>query len=365
MEFINKTLTIEISGALGIILVGGLIAWLLYLLVSQIIRRLPAKTRITAIPHILESISKPIFFLVLIQGIIFGLKSISGLADWHDTLNIINLGLVIGLITYALAQISYRLMNWYGDSIAARTETSLDDTLLPLIQRVLWLVIYAIGGLVLLDMVGISITPMLTGLGLSGLAVALALQPTLASFFAGVQVITDQIVNIGDYIELDNGVRGYVTEIGWRSTRVRTPYQNMVIIPNSRLADSIITNYDSPHREVAVIVESGVSYSSDLAQVEEIVREVTAEVLANTAGAATRFEPWFGFDTFGESNINFWVWFYAQDYLATFLLKSELIKHLHARFNKEGIEINYPVRKLVQEPPPRTRPASRQNQLDP
>jgi small-conductance mechanosensitive channel len=240
-------------------------------------------------------------------------------------------------------------MTWYAQTIATQTATALDDTFLPLLRRILIVVIYVIGALVLLDSLGIAVTPMLTGLGVTGLAVALALQPTLASFFAGLQVITDQVVAVGDFVELDSGVRGYVVEVGWRSTRIRSTYQNLIVVPNSRLVESIITNYDSPIPEVAVIVEAGVSYSNDLAQVEEIVLDVTRQVIQELPEAVKDGDPWFGFDAFGESNINFWVWHYATDYLATFRFKSELIKRLPARFKQEGIEINYPVRKLIQE----------------
>jgi small-conductance mechanosensitive channel len=186
---------------------------------------------------------------------------------------------------------------------------------------------------------------MIAGLGLGGLAVALALQPTLSNFFAGTQIVSDRVVRVGDYIELDNGViRGYVTDVGWRSTRMRTPFNNLVIIPNSRLADSVITNYHGPNMELAVIVNAGVSYSSDLAHVEGIALTVAREVIQDLDEAVKTFEPWFGYEEFGESNINFWVWLQAKNRIASFRVKSELIKRLHARFDQEGITINYPVR---------------------
>jgi len=210
------------------------------------------------------------------------------------------------------------------------------------------LIVYALGILVLLDYLSIAITPIVAGLGIGGLAVALALQPTLGNFFAGTQIVSDRVVRIGDYIELENGtMRGYVTDVGWRSTRIRTTFNNLVIIPNSRLADSIITNYHGPSMELAVIVNAGTSYSSNLADVERVSLEVAREVIQDLDETVKTFEPWFGYDEFGESNINFWVWLQARNRIASFRVKSELIKRLHARFGEEGIEINYPVRKLT------------------
>jgi len=200
---------------------------------------------------------------------------------------------------------------------------------------------------VLLDYLGISISPMIAGLGLSGLAVALALQPTLGNFFAGTQIVSDQLVRVGDYIELDSGAKGYVVDVGWRSTRVRTTFNNLTIIPNSRLVDSIVTNYHGPEMELAVIVESGVSYSSDLAQVEDVALAVAREIIEELPEAIKTREPWFAYEEFGDSNINFWVWLYATDRLGSFRVKNELIKRLHARFAEEGITINYPVRLIT------------------
>jgi small-conductance mechanosensitive channel len=101
--------------------------------------------------------------------------------------------------------------------------------------------------------------------------------------------------------------------------------------------------------ELAVIVESGVSYSSDLGQVEDVALAVAREIIQELPEAVKTREPWFGFDEFGDSNINFWVWLYAKDRISSFRVKSELIKRLHARFAQEGITINYPVRLLTYE----------------
>ena len=154
-------------------------------------------------------------------------------------------------------------------------------------------------------------------------------------------------MKIGYYIELDEGTRGYVTDVGWRSTRIRTPFNNIVIVPNSRLAESIITNYYGPSMEIAVIVSAGVSYASDLKHVEEVTLSVAREVIEELDGSVKTFEPWFGYEAFGDSNIDFWVWLQAKDRRNSFVVKSELMKRLHSRFRDEGIEINYPVRKIT------------------
>jgi len=352
-EFIEGPL-LEAVWALGIVVVFVLGAWLILLLMRSVQKRLEARRRATFASQFLGSMGRPVFLLVIVEGIILALSSVSYIETWRENLARASVAVVIALVTYALARGGGVLLVWYLNRVKVR------QSLIRLIRRIALLVIYIIGLLVLLDYLGISISPLIAGLGIGGLAIALALQPTLSNFFAGAQIVSDNVVRVGDYIELDSGVRGYVTEVGWRSTRIRTAFNNMVIVPNSRLADSTITNYYGPSMEIGVIVNAGVSYSSDLAHVERVSLEVAREVIEELDEAVKTFEPWFGYEEFGDSNINFWVWLQANDRIASFRVTSELIKRLHARFGEEGITINYPVRRLeydrLESLPPPLRP---------
>jgi len=342
-QFIAGSPLLEAAWAIGILLISVLVAWLILLGIKRTGRKQAKGAKQTLIPQLLQSLSKPIFLLLVSQGLILALSSVSYLATWRSGLGKASISLVIILITYGLVRGGQLLLDWYLRRAKVR------QSLARLIQRIAILLVYIGGLLVLLDYLGISISPMIAGLGLGGLAIALALQPTLNNFFAGAQIVSDRMVHVGDYIELDSGERGYVVDVGWRSTRVRTTFNNMMVIPNSRLVDSIITNYYGPDMELAVMVESGVSYSSDLAQVEGIVRAVAQEVIEEMPEAVKTREPWFGYDEFGDSNITFWIWVYANDRISSFRVKSELIKRLHDRFAREGITINYPVRLLTYE----------------
>ena len=155
------------------------------------------------------------------------------------------LGLILGVIS--VASLTSTIFNWYMEIIAPRTSSTLDEQLMPLIRRVVVGAIYALGGLLILDQFNINISPLIAGLGLGGLAVALAIQPTLANLFSGTYVLTEGVIKQGDYIELENGAAGYVIDVGWRSTRINTWTNNLVVIPNSRFAETIITNYAEPH----------------------------------------------------------------------------------------------------------------------
>jgi len=342
-QFVQGSVLWETLWAIGILVVFGLGAWLVLLGIRFAERRIKRR-RHKVLPQLLESFYQPIFLFIVIEGLLLALSSVSYLLTWRPYFAKASVAVVFIVGTYAVARSLGVLLEWYMGSRAVRRKVAADQGLIRFLRRVTTIIIYAIGLLILLDYLGISITPIVAGLGIGGLAVALALQPLLGNFFAGTQIVSDRVVQVGDYIEMDNGTRGYISDIGWRSTRIRTVYNNLVIIPNSRLADSIVTNYQNPSTAMGITVNAGVSYSSDLVHVERVALEVVREVIAEMDVAVKEFEPIFRYEQFGDSNIDFWVWVQAVDRLGSFLLRSEIIKRLHARFRKEGITINYPAR---------------------
>ena len=254
---------------------------------------------------------------------------------------------VVFIFTYVASKVSMAFLGWYLRTVAQKTESDLDDRLGPMLKRVLPITIYAVGFLVALEMAGQSISPLLAGLGIAGLAVALALQPTLGNFFAGTYVISEGEFHEGNYIELEGGPSGFIVDIGWRSTKIRSVLNNLVIIPNSTMADSIITNYYSPTPILTTIIDCGVSYESDLERVEEVSLEIAKEEVESSRYGYEPFVPLVRFHNFGDSNVDFRLIFQSTDRGGSFAIKHQIIKRLHARFTKEGIEINYPVRKLM------------------
>lgn len=248
-------------------------------------------------------------------------------------------------LTLAAATIASRLVDVYGAAVAPALPVT------SLTRNIAWAVVAVLGGLVVLNGVGLSITPMLTALGVGGLAVALALQEPLANFFAGLFITLAGQVRVGDYLRLDSGHEGYVTDFSWRSTRLRMLANNLVIVPNSKLAQAVIVNHHLPSLDLAVLVEVGVDYDSDLARVEAVVADVGRSVMREVAGGVETFEPFVRFHTFGESSIDFTVILRAREFTDQYLLKHEFVKRLHARFGDEGIVIPFPIRTLAQRDP--------------
>jgi len=207
-------------------------------------------------------------------------------------------------------------------------------------------IVIGLGLLILLDSFGVSITPVLASLGVGSLAVALALQPTLENFFSGIQLIMDKPIKVGHFVKLDSGEEGYVDKIGWRSTWVRMLPNNVVVIPNKVLVNSRVTNYYYPSKELAVLVQVGVHYESDLEHVERITIEVGRETMKEVTGGVEAFEPFIRYHTFADFSINFTVILRGKEFVDNYLIKHEFIKRLHKRYAKEGITIPYPIRAI-------------------
>jgi small-conductance mechanosensitive channel len=230
-----------------------------------------------------------------------------------------------------------------ASGVAAHYAHRLLPSSVSLAKIVVNVAIMTLGLLIIFQTMGIKITALLTALGVGGLAVALALQDTLANFFAGIQVLASKQIRIGDYIQLDSGQEGFVSDIGWRAATFKMLNNNMVIVPNTKLAQAIVTNYSLQERDFAVRMSIGVSYDSDLEKVERVTIEVAREVLQRVEGAAADVEPVIRFQSFGDWSIQFNVILRYRDYGAQFLAQHELVKALHERYRREGIEIPYPI----------------------
>ncbi len=256
------------------------------------------------------------------------------------------------LLTWVALRLSNRLIQRYSTRLAGTLP------LTSLTQNLAKGAILVVGALIVLNSLGISITPILTALGVGGLAVALALQDTLAGLFAGFYITLARQIRIGDYVKLDSGEEGYVVDIAWRSTRVRNLSNNLIVIPNTKLAQAIVTNYNLPSQDLALLVEVGVDYRSDLWKVEQVTCAVAKEVMREVPGGVPEFEPVIRYNTFGESSVNFTVVLHAKTFVDQYLVKHELIKRLHRRYVQEQITIPFPIRTLITEAPQTARPSA-------
>lgn len=245
----------------------------------------------------------------------------------------------LSTVTVVIARLAADFVN----ASSAKTTNVVAST--SLLVNVVRIIIFVIGGIILLQNLNIAITPILTTLGVGGLAVALALEETLKNLFSGIQIIASEIVRTGDYIRLESGFEGFVTDIKARSTTINSyPDQNRIIVPNSVLASSIVVNYSLPREQMWVDVPVGVAYDSDLERVERITIDVATEVTHDICQGQPERAPLLRYQTFGDSSINFVVRMYVNRFEDQFPIQHTFIKTLHARYKAENIEIPFPIR---------------------
>jgi len=325
-------------------LAGGFVVGLIFeKIILTKLRKMAEKTKWEGDEILIAALRGKMLFWFIIAGIYGAILNVPVSPNTFNALKKILLIIFVASVTLVLARIAVGFVNSYTKKVKGVTP------LTSIFTNITNIVVFVVGMLIILQSLGISITPMLTALGVGGLAVALALQDTLSNLFSGVHIIASGQVKPGDYVKLDSGERGYVTDIAWRNTTIRALPNNMIIVPNSKMASAIITNYCQPEKEMSVYIEVGVSYDSDLGKVENVTSEVAKEVLSEMQGGISEFEPFIRYHTFGDFSINFTVILRTREFINQYIIKHEFIKKLHARYKKEGIDIPFPIRTVYME----------------
>jgi small-conductance mechanosensitive channel len=254
-----------------------------------------------------------------------------------------------GITIVLIGSVALAGMRFAGGAVAIMSAHAMGGTQSPTLVANLAKVAVAIfAGVLLLENLGIDITPLITALGIGGLAVALAMQDTLGNLFAGVQIILSRQVRQNDFVRLSTGEEGRVTDVKARNTTIQTPLDGgLLTVPNSVLASSIVKNYTLPKTDTWVTVNVGVAYGSDLDYVERVTLEVAREVLSGVEGGVSEEPPVMLYKAFAPSSIDFVVRMLAHDYTSQGALRHEFIKRLHSRYAKVGIEIPFPTQTVV------------------
>ena len=304
------------------------------------IHQLAARTSTDIDDVIVGALRAPAALIILVTGGLILARILPLSDEWDRGLNLaVRIAVILAGVLFADGLVKALLHRASRKAEYLKTSSGI-------VQTAVRGVIVLVALLIVLDTAGVSITPLVASLGVGSLAVALALQSPLANFFAGIQILADRPVEVGQYVELDTGHKGYVTKIGWRSTTIRILPNNLVIVPNSKIMDAIITNYYLPEKQLSILVEVGVHYKSDLEHVERVACEVAKSVLQEVEGGKKDFEPFIRYHTFGDFSINFTVILRVEEFVNGYLIKHEFIKRLHRRFNQEGIVIPFPIRTL-------------------
>jgi small-conductance mechanosensitive channel len=321
-----------------IVVVGFLVGVIFEKIILRKIKKISSKTKWESDEIFINALRGTTTVLFLVASVYLALENTELKPHLLNLIHKVLLVLVIFFVTVVLSKISVGFVNVYSKRVGgAFTSTSIFTN----ITRIL---VFIIGILIILQYLGISTVHILTVLGVGGLAVALALQDTLSNLFAGIQVIASGQLKPEHYLRLTSGEEGHVADITWRYTTIISLQNNTIIVPNSKLASAIVTDFNIPGEVISTSIEVGVSYDSDLEKVEKVTTEVAGEVLKETGVGVPEFEPSFTYKKFGDSSINFDVDFHVKKFVDQYSVKHEFIKRLHKRYKEEGINIPFPVR---------------------
>ncbi|MDP2311576.1 MAG: mechanosensitive ion channel family protein [Pseudomonadota bacterium] len=224
---------------------------------------------------------------------------------------------------------------------------SSDGQVTGLGQTIIKGVVIVLGGMVVLNALGVEIAPLLTALGVGGLAVALALQDSLTNFFAGIHILLERPYTIGNFIQMEGGKEGHVLDIGWRTTRIRTIQDDVIVVPNSKMAGSTILNYHMPIPRSQITLRVGVDYANDPEHVRAVLVDVVRTARPELDYLLELPPPEALLLRFGDFSLDFELRFTIDDIAKQPYALDELHRRVFARFREEGIAIPYPVRTVV------------------
>jgi len=321
--------------------IGLLAAILVRLLLPRLVAVVYALTHVKEWDRrLIDALSFGAAIAVFVVTAYLAVNSITLAEEQRQIVHRVSVALVTLFATLVLA----RLINAGFEVVRARRSARGATGYVSLARKISVALLLVAAVAVVLRVFGYDLTALIAGVGLISLGVGLALQDTMANFFAGLWLAVDRPIGRGDYVELESGHRGTVLQLGWRHTQIHTWDDNVVVVPNDRLAKDVVVNYSRPSAQTSVYVETGVSPESDLERVEQVVLEVAQEVQESVPGTVRGWEPVFLYREIGPDNVEFAVGLRITSVGSRRSVRHALIKGLIARFRAEGIEQNYPMR---------------------
>lgn len=330
LPYMNNLLTSSIA----IVVTFAILAGLLLFLFNWYLKIVAKKTETVFDDLIFKYTSKPIFYLILVFGVKLALFNFG----WHDRLvNVVDSVLALTFLFVLMRSLDVIIEGW-GITFSKKTESKLDDVLLPLFHKASHVIFVVISLMWLLAIWGINITPYLAGVGISGIVLGLALQDSLKNILGGINLLVDKTYQIGDKIKLESGEVGIIHDIGLRSTKLMTFNNEVVYIPNGYMANSRVLNYTQPNAQIRGKIEFGVEYGTDVEKVKKIILDVVSKntkVLKKPAPAVQFFEM-------GDFALKFRVFFWVEHWNEEATRQLELTGAIYNALNKAKIQIPFP-----------------------
>jgi small-conductance mechanosensitive channel len=306
-------------------------AFLIGVIVKQtLIERLVrfAARRSNALLAGVQSLRSVTLILSVLVGIYMATLAFEPPAETLDFIRKGILALALSCGAYVSGRTAFGLVRSYSHSAAGILPST------SLLSSVAQMMVFIVGALIVLGSLGISITPLLTALGVGGLAVALALKDPLSNLFAGLQIIASRQMRPGDYVKFDTGSEGTVVDITWNTTTIRDHEHNLIVIPNEKVVTSSFTNYDLPQPSAIIEVKAGIYADTDLDDAEHAILEVAAETL-RPYQSKPELGPYVRFVELTGARIDFVVVLSIGRFADKFDVRHDFLKRLQARFRRD------------------------------
>ena len=328
--------------AVGILILSFVVVKMLYWIFSNVIRRLTSKTKTSLDDVLIDKLEKPLTYLVLILGYWISIHYLVFKEEVELALENVAYFLLVIDVTAILSRIVDALITEIIMPISEKSDSSFDNQLIPVIQKGVRSIIWILGIIIGLDNIGFDITAMIAGLGIGGLALALAAQDSVKNIFAGIMIFLDKPFRIKDRIQVD-GFDGIVEEVGLRSTRLRTLEGRIVTIPNSRFTDNSVTNVTS-QPTLKVKLNLGLIYDTDEVQMQKAI-DILEDIVKNQEAITDDYAA--GFNGFGDFSLNILFIYYVKPDSHWLDTQTLVNKEILRRFNKEGLEFAFPTQTIL------------------
>ena len=328
--------------AVGILILSFVVVKMLYWIFSNVIRRLTSKTKTNLDDVLINKLEKPLTYLILILGYWISIHYLVFKEEVEIVLENAAYFLLVLDVTAILSRIVDALISEVILPITEKSESSFDNQLIPVIQKGVRSIIWVLGIIIGLDNIGFDITAMIAGLGIGGLALALAAQDSVKNIFAGIMIFLDKPFRIKDRIQVD-GFDGTVEEVGLRSTRLRTLEGRIVTIPNSRFTDNSVTNVTS-QPTLKVKLNLGLTYDTDEVQMQKAI-DILEDIVKDQEAITDDYAA--GFNGFGDFSLNILFIYYVKPDSHWLDTQTLVNKEILRRFNKEGLEFAFPTQTIL------------------
>ncbi|UCE39283.1 MAG: mechanosensitive ion channel [Thermoplasmata archaeon] len=326
------------------IIIWTLIVIIAYLIFEQLIHRWTKKTKTELDDIIFKIIRSPVLILMILYGIITSLEVLDLPKNIVGYVEQVYFIVLIIVVTWVIFKLFKDILIYYGKIYAEKTESQIDDILIPVIEKVGAIIIVMVAVTILLAYTGIDLTMLAVGSIVISMVIAFALQDTISNFFSGIYILTDRPFKVDDLILLESGEVCKIEHIGMRSTRLyNTLEHTMIIMPNNKLANDKIVNYTEPDTKFRISVQVGVAYGTDPDKIIKILLDIV-EKNPNLIHEPEQYKPSVRFSRFADSSLNFELVVWINDVEDRFDLTTKINKEIDRKFKEENIEIPFPQR---------------------